>query len=68
MLDEHRPERPVLLAVNQEFGEGPLPLNVPEGYKQQARRFAPEVVSLKEGRQDSLGNEWKGSGQGIKVT
>ena len=41
MLDEHRPERPVLLAVNQEFGEGPLPLNVPEGYKQQARRFAP---------------------------
>lgn len=42
--------------------------HVHEGYEQQAAVSPREGVSWKEGRQESLGDEWKGSSQGIRVT
>jgi hypothetical protein len=42
--DQHRPQRPILLAVDQGVRRrsGPEPpSDVPTGYKQQARLFAP---------------------------
>jgi hypothetical protein len=59
-LDEHRPERPVLLAVDQEFGEGPR-LRIPP-------ELSDPVGPLKVGQRQDVEQLGAGSGtEGVKA-
>jgi hypothetical protein len=63
------PERPFPLAIDQQLAEGPVPEPSTCLWPYSRLAVSPrEGVSLKEGRQNSLGDEWKGRRQGIKVT